>query len=273
MHTVTSADGTEIAYDRHGEGPPLVLLHGSSATSDSWKPVIPHLSDAFTVITPDRRGRGGSGDAGAYGLDREVADLRAVLDAIADDPTFDSEPTVLGHSYGGLVTLSAVLDGMADGEPAFPVEGLVLYEPSILVGEHAEDDLADRMATLLAEGDRLGALRLFMEDGGGVPDVEQLPWWPEEANVDLVDTVVRENYEVEAFDLPADPEVGVPTLLLTGERGPAHLKAAIEELDARLSGNEFVELDGIGHAANASAPRDLAAVIRKFALESPASEV
>lgn len=250
METVRSTDGTQIAYERPGSGPPLVLLHGSSASRDSWDPVVPHLADDFTLLVPDRRGRGDSGDADEYSLVREVADLRALVDAA------DGTPTVVGQSFGGLVALAAA--------PDLALDRLVLYEPAILVGEHRDGNLTERMAARVETGDRLGAMALFIEKAAQVDDVEQLSWWPEEANVHRVGTVIREGREVEAFDLAASPTVDVPTLLITGEHGPEHLRDAVFALDDHLPDSRVVELDGVGHMANVNAPGRLAAVVREF---------
>jgi pimeloyl-ACP methyl ester carboxylesterase len=76
--TVESADGTPIAVWRSGEGPPLVLVHGAAADHSRWAPVLPALEQHFTVLAVDRRGRGPSGDADEYALEREVEDLAAV---------------------------------------------------------------------------------------------------------------------------------------------------------------------------------------------------
>lgn len=251
MQTVRSADGTEIAYERHGSGRPLLLLHGGSGTRHSWDALRPHLTDEFELFVPDRRGRGDSGDAEAYGLQREVADVRALVDAI------DGDPVLFGHSYGGLVALAAA--------PECSLSGLVLYEPAVLVGEHRGDDLASRMADRLDAGDRQGAMRLFLEEAGGVPDVTALPWWPEEARLHLAETVVRENRVVESYELPEDPDVDVPTLLLTGERGPEHLRDATAALDDRLAGARLVELAGQGHVATEEAPELVAEAVSSMA--------
>nr|WP_239524354.1 alpha/beta hydrolase [Halogeometricum borinquense] len=250
MKTVTSADGTSIGYERHGEGPSLILLHGGSGTRRHWDALRSHLTDDFTLSIPDRRGRGGSGDGDKYDLSREVADLRALVEAV-DGPT-----TVFGHSFGGLVALVAASE--------ISLDRLVLYEPALLVGDHRGDDLASRMESRLNAGQRQDAMRLFLEEAGGIPDVEQLPWWPEEAGLSLAETVVRENYEVEAYELPAEPDIDVPTLLLTGEYGPAHLRDAVFELDERLSDSRVVEFDGVGHVATQSEPELVADAVRTF---------
>jgi pimeloyl-ACP methyl ester carboxylesterase len=253
MQTVTSPDGTDIAYDQHGEGPPLVLLHGSSATRHTWDPVVPHLAEEFRLIVPDRRGRGDSGDATEYGLEREVADLRAVLDSI------DGEATVFGHSFGGLVRLAAAQETAIDR--------LVLYEPAVLVGDHSGGDLAATMQARLDEGNREEAMKLFFRDAGGIPAPEQLPIWPEKVQFDLAETVVRENEAVESYELPADPAIDAPTLLLTGERGPSHLREAVRTLADRLPRSDTVEFDGVGHMGTQSAPDRVAAAAQSFCLE------
>ena len=252
MRTVTSADGTEIAYERDGEGRVLVLVHGGSATHESFDPLLPHLVEDFTVVRPDRRGRGESGDGTDYALQREVEDLAAVIEDV------DGEATVFGHSFGGLVSLAAALDGVS-------MERLLLYEPAVLVGEYREEgDLADRMQAALDEGDRERAMELFFAEAGGVPDPEKLPIWPEEVNFHLAETVVRENYAIEGFEVPESPAVDVPTLLLTGEHGPEQLKASVEALDEHIPHSRIVELDGLGHVATETAPDGVADVVREF---------
>ena len=122
MATVTSVDGTEIAYKRSGRGPPLVLVHGGTVTHTWWELVRPGFGEDFTVYAMDRRGYGESGDADEYALEREVEDVVAVVDSI-------KEPArVVGGSFGALVSLEAVL--------TVNLSGLVLYEPPIPVDGH-----------------------------------------------------------------------------------------------------------------------------------------
>ncbi len=75
METITSKDGTMIAYQRSGTGPPLVLVHGTTADHTRWVPILPALEQHFTVYALDRRGRGGSGDAEQYVIEREFEDI------------------------------------------------------------------------------------------------------------------------------------------------------------------------------------------------------
>jgi pimeloyl-ACP methyl ester carboxylesterase len=249
MQTVTSIDGTEIAYERHGndDGPPLVLVHGGSGSRHSWDALVPHLADEFAVVVPDRRGRGDSGDADDYGLDREVADVRAVLEDVR------GTPTLFGHSFGGLCALEAAREAT--------VERVVLYEPAILVGEHRRGaDLAARMQELVDAGDREAAVELFFREATGTADVEQLPVAQAAA---VVETVIRENRAIERYSLPDDP-LSVPTLLLTGEHGPAHLRDGVRALSETIGDSRLVELDGVGHLAVLSAPALVARELRTF---------
>jgi pimeloyl-ACP methyl ester carboxylesterase len=261
MQTVTSADGTAIVYERHGDGRPLILVHGGSADRHHWNPLRDHLADEFTVYAVDRRGRNDSGDGDDYSLRREVEDLQAVVETARDESGTGADPLVFGHSFGGLVALAAA--------PDLELAGLVVYEPALLVGEHRDDDLAARMEAKLDDGDRRGAFRLFLEEAGGVPDADVLPWWPDEAPLDRVETVVRENREVEAFELSEEPAVDAPALLLTGERGPPQLRDGVRALDERLSDGRVVEFDGLGHMATSNAPELVAETVREFAVETP----
>ena len=92
QQTVTSLDGTPIAYWRSGEGPPLVLIHGTSTDHSRWRLVLPALEEHFTVYTVDRRGRGDSGDSEDYSIEQEFEDVAAVVDSVREPVN------LLGHS-------------------------------------------------------------------------------------------------------------------------------------------------------------------------------
>ena len=81
MEHVTSADGTDIAIDRTGSGPPVILVCGGSVDRMSLAGLAELLAPSFTVLNFDRRGRGDSGDTLPYDEDREIEDIDAVADA------------------------------------------------------------------------------------------------------------------------------------------------------------------------------------------------
>ena len=105
MMRVRSRDGTEIAYWTSGEGPPLVVVHGTPADHTRWRPLLPYLEPHLTVHAMDRRGRGASGDAPDYGLAREYEDVAAVVDAVAE--ASGAPVDLYGHSHGGIVAFGA----------------------------------------------------------------------------------------------------------------------------------------------------------------------
>src|SRR5262249_21619018 len=143
----------------------------------------PHLEAHFTVFAVDRRGRGRSGDARDYRIEREFEDVIAVVDAIG------GPVTLLGHSYGGICALEAALRTSA-------VRRLILYEPPIPVGvEIYAPGLIERMGRLLASGDGEAVLTTFMTDVVRMPaeEVEYIrsrPDWDD--RVAGAHTVVRE---------------------------------------------------------------------------------
>ena len=98
-----SADGTSIGFVRLGSGPAVVFVHGSLSTGDDWLQVATAMTEQFTCFIMDRRGRGRSGDASDYSLDREYEDIKAVLDIVGPGTH------LLGHSYGAICALGAAL--------------------------------------------------------------------------------------------------------------------------------------------------------------------
>ena len=136
--TVTSKDGTPVAYWRSGEGPPLVLVHGTTADHSRWAPVLQAFERHFSVCAVDRRGRGGSGDSEEYALEREFEDVAAVVDSLGEPVN------LLGHSYGAVCALEAAL-------LTSNVRKLVLYEPGMNVNgeEMYPPGFIDRLDGLL----------------------------------------------------------------------------------------------------------------------------
>src|SRR6478672_484180 len=101
MDMARSADGTRIAYERSGTGPVIVVAAGALCDRTAFADLAPALAPIATVVRYDRRGRGDSGDAGAYAPAREVDDLAAVIDAVGGDAC------VFGHSSGAILGLEA----------------------------------------------------------------------------------------------------------------------------------------------------------------------
>lgn len=113
---VVSRDGTPIAYERYGEGPPLVLVSGALGTAAGERLLGGLLARRFSVVAYDRRGRGGSGDGGPYAVEREVEDLAAVVAAAGPGAALH------GTGTGGALVLAAVAAGL-------PAGAVTVFEP------------------------------------------------------------------------------------------------------------------------------------------------
>jgi pimeloyl-ACP methyl ester carboxylesterase len=252
METVTSRDGTPIAYQRGGEGPPLVLVHGTTADHSTWEPVLPDLQRHFTVYAMNRRGHGGSGGDGAdYRIEREFEDVVALIDSI------DGPVNLFGHSYGAICALEATLRSdqvrrLILYEGGFPVPaGMELYRPEVL----------DSIRSSLDTGDRAGALTTFYRDmvlmsPEEIEMVRSLPVW--QTRVALAPTIPRELHAWESYVSRFDPgRVGnlrTPTLLLLGGDSPPFEKAAAEDLDDALPDSQIATMPGQAHVAYRTAP-------------------
>jgi pimeloyl-ACP methyl ester carboxylesterase len=93
IETVRSKDGTPIAYERRGHGPPLVMVHGSTVDHSRWGGVVSKLAEHFSLYRVDRRGRGASGDGPAYSIEREFEDVAAVWNPPRRPPFCSAIPT------------------------------------------------------------------------------------------------------------------------------------------------------------------------------------
>lgn len=251
LGTVTARDGAPLAYWRRGEGPPLLLFHGISATHHRMAAVAPALAQHFTVYNFDRRGRGGSGDTEGYEFEREFADTAAAIDAIAAS---HGPVNFFGHSYGAMTGLEAAL-------LTSNIRKMVLYEPPYRLNEPyiSPPESVARLEERLAAGDRNGVVEVMMGELVGIaPDalaeMRTTPAWA--ARMAAAHTIPRELRAVEEYHF--DPErfrgVAVPTLYLLGGASPPHMHRATHAAAEALPNARVVVLPGQGHVAMDSAP-------------------
>jgi pimeloyl-ACP methyl ester carboxylesterase len=258
MMTVTSKDGTSVAYRRSGAGPPLVLVHGTTADHTRWARVLPELEPHFTVYAMDRRGRGGSGDPTEYSIAREFDDVAAVVEA-AGQPVF-----LLGHSYGAICSLEAAL--LTDR-----VRGLILYEPPIPLGAPLYPPGApERIQALVDAGEPEAGLELFMREVVRMPEHElavyrTLPQW--NVRIALARTIPRELVIERDYSFDADrfAALRIPTLLLLGGDSPPIFRQATERIYAALPDSRIAVLPGQQHVAMDTAPELFLQEVMAFA--------
>ena len=208
--TVTSKDGTSIAYEKAGTGPALILVDAAGRYREfsSFGGLIGLLAADFTVYHYDRRGRGDSTDTAPYGVEREVDDLAALI-VEAGGSAF-----LYGFSSGGLVALHAAASGLT-------IPKLVVLEPPIETNEDrsAQAAFTAQLAELVAAG-RCGAAVEYFLTSIGVPDEivaemrENESWSAMEA---VAHTLVYDCMVSEATSLQLLASVSVPTLVLDSE--------------------------------------------------------
>ena len=253
--TIASADGTKLSARVSGDGSPMVLVHGTPASKDTWAFVEPQLAQHHEVWAYDRRGRGQSdlGDDG-YTLRSEVDDVLAVLDAAGGGAH------LVSHSFGSVCALEAAVSG-AD------IASLTIYEPPV----HARlaQDIADRTLRQLRDGDREDALVTFL---GGIAfsaeELELVRSIPEVWGryLDAASTVPR---EIEALnDFTWDParyrRIEAPTLLLAGEFTESPVFATRRELKEAIPHAEEHVFTGQRHIALATDAQRFAETVLRF---------
>ena len=254
--TVTSADGTPIAYSEIGAGPALVLVDGALC-SRAWGPLTPlaaHLAEHFTVFTYDRRGRNESGDAGDYAREKETQDLAAVVEAAG------GSAYVYGVSSGAVLALRSV--------PAIPgIRGVAVYEAPVMVdGSTIPDDYLPRLHALVAGGGRnADVLELFCTKIIGVPaehldPMKAMPMWPlmeAGAHTLVYDAAVMEGCQrgtgLDAELVTALTTITVPVLVMDGGASPSTMRTGADAVAAHLSRGRRRTLAGQTHEADPAA--------------------
>ncbi len=178
MNTVTSQDGTTIAFDQSGKGPALILVGGmfeqrAMDSETAQLAALPLLAQHFTVFHYDRRGRGDSTDTPPYAVAREVEDIEALIEAAG------GSACLFGISSGAALAFEAAL--ALDGK----VKKLAMYEPPYNDDEEARrawKEFRNQLQEVLTAGRRGDAVGLFMTLLGMPADhlegMRQNPMWP-----------------------------------------------------------------------------------------------
>ena len=246
MDKVTSKDGTTIAFDRLGDGPPVVLVSGGSVDRGSNASLADVLARRFTVFNYDRRGRGPSGDTQPYAIQREIEDIDAVIGAAG------GSAGLYGSSSGAALALEATAAGV-------PVTKLALWEPPYIVGEgrpRPDPDTASIYRKFVGEGRRGDAVEYFMAKVVGMPAefvgfARSQPWWP--AQEALAHTLAYDAEIMGDYSIPTDrvARVAVPTLVLTGGASFDWMVETAQAIVAALPNGRHQSLEGQSHDVSA----------------------
>jgi pimeloyl-ACP methyl ester carboxylesterase len=154
MGTVTSKDGTRIAFDQSGKGPAIIVVVGAFNDRSTGTPLARSLEQHFTVFNYDRRGRGESSDTAPYAIEREIEDLDALISQAG------GSARVFGYSSGAILALRAAAHGLA-------IAQLALYDPPPTGAKAGQ--LAPQLTELIAAGRRGDAVELFQTEAVGIP--------------------------------------------------------------------------------------------------------
>jgi pimeloyl-ACP methyl ester carboxylesterase len=261
MAHVTSADGTKIAYEKAGSGPPVILVDGALGyrALGFSKKLADELADRFTVYTYDRRGRGESTDTAPYAVQREVEDIEALIAAAG------GSAHVYGISSGAALALEAANRGL-------PIDGLALYEIPFVVDdtrERFDPDYQPNVERALAAEKPGDAVKHFMRlVGVPRPIVAVMPLMPAwsklkaSAHTLLYDKAVLGDTG-SGEPVPADRTSGVtvPTLAIGGGKSPEWLLNSMVAVANAIPTAEYRTLEGQTHNVKAKV---LAPVLAEF---------
>jgi len=248
MDTVASADGTVIAFDRYGDGPPVIMTVGAFNTRSQTEPLARALAPRFTTLNYDRRGRGDSGDSVPYAVEREIDDIAALIAAAG------GSAAVFGHSSGATLALKAAASGL-------PITHLVLYEPPFNPDAsfpRLPAGLAGELAGLVADGRRGEAVELYQTRAVGMPEevVVQLRNAPFRPGLEAIaHTLAYDAAIIGDRSLPAAmlATITIPALVITGEQSPPFLIGAARATVAALPAGQLAVLPGQTHDINPEA--------------------
>jgi len=261
---VVSRDGTRIAYDRTGHGPPLILV-GGVFSYRAWpqpRQLAELLSPRFTVVNYDRRGRGESGGhSAAYAVQREIEDIEALIDAVG------GSAHAWGLSSGGVLALKAAAAGAA-------IERLAVYEPPFVLeaGKRVPpDDFVTVLSELAASGREADAARYFFNQVMGMPalmtramPLMRGPWrriMSVSHSAAYEALVIEDNMRGRPLRAQQWEPVTMPTMVISGQKSDALLRAAARALVEVLPNGQLVEMAGQSHNVSMKA---LAPLLEEF---------
>jgi len=266
MPTIELDARRRVSYEQSGQGPPIVLVHGSPGTAATWSGVARRLGDRFRVTALDLPGHGGSTPRPEGEPPTTEGGVAAVEAVVAAQPA----PAVLvGHSYGGVVSLAVALRGR------LPLRGLVLLEPVLVkllpvAGLHAA--FAD------AEG---VFARYFERAARGEPEATgiMVDFWfgpgafarmPPPVQSALGANLARNSLDVrsvfaEAYEPEQLARLAVPLVVAYGSRSPAVTRRMALLLAGMVPRGTVHEIADAGHGMPTTHAEAVAALIAAWA--------
>lgn len=264
MKSITSEDGTMIAYDEYGEGRLIICIFGATVFRNFFpaKGDAKALAKDFRVISYDRRGRGDSMDHPAWSIQKEVDDIEALIDANGD------KAILYGHSSGGVLALEAA---MRLGDK---VTHAIIHDVSYV---HDDEEkrlyaaLASQVDKELLEGDYAQALKVFLR-GIGMPGlfVTLLPLFPGWKVMKQLAPTLRYDMAL-TQDLPPLErirEMTTPLLLFAGDKNPESVLSVFDQISSTAPNSSNCVLEGKDHIVGTKILRPhIAKFLNEYAYE------
>ena len=228
-----------IAFDRLGDGPPIIIVLGAFNTRSTGAPLAAALAATHTVINYDRRGRGGSGDSAPYAVEREIEDLETLVQTVG------GTSGVFGFSSGAALALAAAAHGLA-------ISRLALFDLPLQTERAFPVDHAAALAALIAAGKRGAAVEYFQRQLVGIPEpvVVQLRTAPFRPALEaMAHTLVYEAMVLGDGRLSLDQAraVRAPTLALAAGAAPPFMRETATVLARTVPDGRALVLEGATH--------------------------
>lgn len=240
---------TEHYFEQYGAGPPMVFIHGSYATTSTWKKMIEQLSATHRCIAIKLPGHGGApepGDADDPNIETELAIVEAIIGQLTDEPVH-----LVGHSYGGVVALALALKG------SVRVKQMTLFEPVAAWVLNAVNDteMVSRVEQFLqayreAQTGNIDYIsRMVIDFWGGEGAFDPLPDFIKSAMELMVSNNVR-HWDVctrISTDANALRQCTIPAHLVYGTRSNPVAHAIADHLCALLPVSRKTQIEGASH--------------------------
>jgi pimeloyl-ACP methyl ester carboxylesterase len=255
MPKVISQDGTTIAYSKKGHGPVVILVLGALNKRGSGKKLTDLLTDRFTVVSYDRRGRGDSTDTLPYSTEKEIEDITALIDELGGNAS------LYGHSSGAILAL------LAAEKLGKKVSSLALYEVPYNDDPEAlkiSEMYRKKLQQLLGDDERGGAVTLFVKSVGvsdkQVEAMKRLPMW--KGLTAMAPTLRYDTIELmESYPKVKSQNIVTPSLIMYGAASPDFMGDTAKRLSKAMLHAILQPLENQTHDVKATV---LAPALKKF---------
>ena len=262
---VIGTDGLEIAYERVGEGPPLLFVHGAASDARSWRPQLAALADEFTVVAWDEPGAGRSSDVPAqFGLTDYADCLAALIEALALGPAH-----VAGISWAAPLSRSSTATIPSSSRRSCLVDTYAGWKGS-LPPEEVRARVTGMYRALGVPAEEFDPAHALPGWFAGDPPAEFVPLLKEMAadvRPESLRTALSVMAEADQRDLL--PRIALPTLLIWGEQDVRSPLSVARQFEQAIPDTKLVVIPGAGHVSNLEQPEPFDDAVREFCRTHP----